>query len=220
MSPQTIAKYIDHTLLKPDATSTQIENLCQEAIHFGVMAVCVNPSNVALAAQYLQGTQVKLCSVIGFPLGATLAAVKGFEATQVLKQGAAEIDMVLNIGAIKSGDTALARADIAQVVQIAHQHQALCKVIIEAALLTEAEKITTCHLVQDAGADFVKTSTGFQGGATAEDVALIKRTVGPTMGIKAAGGIKTWSQAQAMITAGATRLGTSSGIEIIKQARG
>ncbi len=217
--PANLASLIDHTLLKPEATGEQVSKLCDEAIHFGFASVCINPSHVKLAAQRLKGTPVKVCTVVGFPLGATLTAVKVFEARRVIKDGAHETDMVINIGALKAGDDALVRKDIAAVVQASHQGGAICKVIIEAALLTDEEKVRVCVLAQLAGADFVKTSTGFgPHGATVEDVALMRRAVGPGMGIKAAGGIRDLATARAMIQAGATRIGASASVSIMQEA--
>lgn len=214
-----IASLIDHTLLRPEATQSQITELCEEAREYGFAAVCVNPTNVKLAAQLLKGSPVAVCSVVGFPLGATLPEVKDYEAQRALKHGATEIDMVINIGALKSEDHELVEQDIAAVTRTCHDIGAICKVIIEAALLTEEEKVTACQLVQKAGADYVKTSTGFgPGGATVEDVALMRRVVDPSIGIKAAGGIRTLETAKEMIEAGATRIGTSSGVKIVQEA--
>jgi deoxyribose-phosphate aldolase len=214
-----IASLIDHTLLKPEATRDQIAQLCEEAKEYGFAAVCVNPTNVELAARLLKGSPVAVCIVVGFPLGATLSEVKAYEAQQAINHGAIEIDMVINIGALKSEDYELVERDIATVARTCHDNGAICKVIIEAALLTEEEKVTACQLAKKADADYVKTSTGFgPGGATVEDVALMRRVVGPSMGIKAAGGIRTLKTAMEMIEAGATRIGTSSGIKIVQEA--
>ncbi len=214
-----IASYIDHTLLKPEATSAQIKKLCQEALQYRFASVCVNPVHVKQAAELLRGSEVKVCTTIGFPLGATLPQVKAFETEQAIVAGATEVDMVINIGALKEGNLELVEQDIAAVVAVAHRHHAHCKVIIEAALLTDAEKVTACRLAQSAGADFVKTSTGFSiGGATPADVALMRQTVGPDLGVKAAGGVKTYADAAKMIAAGATRLGASAGITIVQEA--
>lgn len=214
-----IASFIDHTLLKPEATQKQITQLCEEAREYGFAAVCVNPTNVKLAAQLLKDSPVAVCTVVGFPLGATLAEVKAYEAQQAIHHGATEIDMVINIGALKSEDYELVERDIAAVTRPCHDNGAICKVIIEAALLTEEEKVTACQLAKKVGADFVKTSTGFGlGGATVEDVALMRRVVGPSIGIKAAGGIRTLETLKKMIEAGATRIGTSSGVEIMEEA--
>ena len=216
---QHLASMIDHTLLKPEATRAQVEQLCDEAKQHGFASVCVNPTHVRLCAQRLKGSPVKVCTVVGFPLGATLPEVKAFETQQALEAGATEIDMVVNIGALKSQDNDLVARDMAAVVRAAHAGNALVKVIIEAALLSDDEKITACQLAQSAGADFVKTSTGFgPGGATVEDVALMRRAVGPTMGIKAAGGIRTLADAQKMIAAGATRIGASASVKMMAEA--
>ncbi|MGA9531128.1 MAG: deoxyribose-phosphate aldolase [Anaerolineales bacterium] len=218
---QSIASKIDHTLLKADATPDQIAQLCFEARKYGFASVCLNPTHVKLAAQLLENSDVKTCTVIGFPLGATLPEVKAFEALDAIKDGATEIDMVINIGALKSGDYTTVAQDIRGVVQVCHERNALVKVILEMALLTEEEKIAGCLIAKEAGADFVKTSTGFgPGGATVEDVALMRRVVGPQMGVKAAGGIHNYEEAQGMVQAGATRIGASAGVRIVREARG
>ena len=215
-----IARMIDHTLLKPEATPAQVTKLCQEARQYQFAAVCVNPTHIRLCAELLHGSPVKVCTVIGFPLGATLTEVKVFEARAAIEGGAAEVDMVINIGALKAGDLDLVENDIRSVVQASHPAHALVKVIIETALLTEEEKITACSLAKQAGADYVKTSTGFStGGATAEDVALMRGVVGPEMGIKAAGGVRSLAEAEKMIKAGATRIGTSAGVKIVEEAK-
>jgi deoxyribose-phosphate aldolase len=215
-----IAHLIDHTLLKPEATIQQIAQLCHEAMLYNFASVCVNPTHVKLAAQLLQNSDVKVCTVIGFPLGATSTEAKVFETQQALDDGATEIDMVINIGALKSGDDILVERDVAAVVETVHRHGALCKVIIEAALLTDEEKVRACQLAKRAKADFVKTSTGFStGGATIADVALMRHTVGPNVGVKASGGIRTLAEAKNMISAGATRLGVSAGVKIIEEAQ-
>ncbi len=215
-----VAHLIDHTLLKPEATVQQIAQLCHEALLYNFASVCINPAHVKLAAQLLQNSDVKVCTVVGFPLGATSTEAKVFETLQALRDGATEIDMVINIGALKGGDDVVVERDIAAVVEAAHQHGALCKVIIETVLLTHDEKIRTCQLAKQARADFVKTSTGFSsGGATIEDVALMRQTVGPQVGVKASGGIRTLAEAQRMISAGATRLGVSAGVKIIQEAQ-
>jgi deoxyribose-phosphate aldolase len=212
-----IASMIDHTLLKPDATADQIAQLCYEARKYNFASVCVNPTHVKLCAELLQGTQVKVCTVIGFPLGASAPEVKAFEAQTALKDGATEIDMVLNIGALKAGDLTLAARDIHEVVKVGHAAGAIVKVIIETSLLSNEEKVTACLLSKEAGADFVKTSTGFSGGgATVEDVSLMKRVVGPDMGVKASGGVRDFEDAQSMVQAGATRLGASAGVKIVQ----
>lgn len=218
---QDPASFIDHTLLKPQATAAQITQLCREAMQHRFASVCVNPTHVRLAAQLLYGTPVKVCTVIGFPLGANTPEVKGFETEQALNDGATEVDMVINIGALKGGDDPLVKRDIALVTQTAHQKNAICKVIIETALLTDEEKVKACRLAQKAGADFVKTSTGFAGGgATVDDVALMRQTVGPLMGVKASGGIKGLADARDLVAAGATRLGASAGLKIMQEAQG
>jgi deoxyribose-phosphate aldolase len=210
---------IDHTLLKPDATQDQIAQLCFEARKYTFASVCVNPSYVRLCADLLKGSPVVVCSVIGFPLGATPTEVKVYEAQQAIRDGAREIDMVINVGAVKSRDYELAERDIASVARACHAGNALLKVIIEAALLTDEEKVIACQLAKVAGADYVKTSTGFgPGGATAGDVALMRRVVGPTIGVKAAGGIRTLADAQEMIAAGASRLGASASVKIMQEA--
>jgi len=218
-SQKNIARYIDHTLLKADATRAQVTQLCREAQEYRFAAVCVNPTHVRLCADLLKDSGIAVASVVGFPLGATSPEVKAYEARQAIQTGATEIDMVINIGALKDGDYGLAERDIAAVVRVCHDGDAICKVIIEAALLTEQEKVKACELAQKAGADYVKTSTGLgPGGATAADVALMRRVVGPGMGVKAAGGIRSLADAQAMIEAGASRIGTSSGTKIVQEA--
>ncbi|MCS6940903.1 MAG: deoxyribose-phosphate aldolase [Roseiflexaceae bacterium] len=213
-----IARIIDHTLLKPDATPQQIAQLCMEAREYGFAAVCVNPVHVAQAATLLAGSATIVCSVAGFPLGANGTAAKVFETRQAIADGAREIDMVISIGHLKAGDDDHVRNDIRNVVEAAHAGGALCKVIIETALLTDDEKRRACLLAVEAGADFVKTSTGFaSGGATVEDVALMRAVVGERARIKAAGGIRTLADARAMIAAGADRIGTSSGVAIVRE---
>ncbi len=219
--PRDIAKYIDHTLLKPEATPTEIERLCKEAREYGFAAVCVNPPFVKMCAELLRGTRVAVAVVVGFPLGAHTTATKVFEAEQAIVEGATEVDMVLDIGALKAKRNDYVRGDIRNVVEAAHRLCAIVKVIIEAALLTDEEKVRACKLAKEAGADFVKTSTGFgPGGATVHDVELMRQTVGPEMGVKAAGGIRTLAQVQEMIAAGATRIGASAGVKIVQEARG
>lgn len=218
---QDLAKYIDHTLLKPEATAEQIAQLCYEARKYNFASVCVNPSYVKLCAELLAGTPVKVCTVIGFPLGATSTDVKAYETQSAIQHGATEIDMVINIGALKTRDLQTVAGDIREVVKTAHDRGALVKVIIETALLTEEEKVLACLLAKEAGADYVKTSTGFaSGGATVEDVALMRRVVGPAMGVKAAGGIRTREDAENMVKAGATRLGASAGVKIVQAEAG
>ncbi len=212
-----LAKMIDHTLLKPDATPDQIAQLCFEARKHGFASVCVNPAWVSLCAQLLQGSPVKVCTVIGFPLGATAPEVKVFETQNAIEHGATEIDMVINIGALKARDLDLVAKDVRGVVNAAHARGAIVKVIIEAALLTDEEKTIACLISKEADADFVKTSTGFaSGGATVHDVELMRRVVGPEMGVKAAGGVRTFEDAQSMVKAGATRIGASAGVKIIQ----
>ncbi len=214
-----LASCIDHTLLKPEATPEQIQRLCEEGRTYRFASVCVNPVYVPLAAKELKGTGIGVCAVISFPLGAHTLRQKVAEAQQVLEDGATEIDVVIHIGALKAGEYQKVLEEIAAVVETAHRRSALVKVILEMALLTQAEKIWGCLLAQEAGADFVKTSTGFgPGGATVEDVELMRRVVGPKMGVKAAGGIRTLRDAQAMLQAGANRLGSSSGVSILKEA--
>ena len=220
-APAGVASMIDHTLLKPDATRQNIEELCREAAQFKFATVCVNPTWVAASARLLAGSGVGVCSVVGFPLGATTPDVKGYETRRAIFDGAREIDMVINVGALKSGDLRVVERDIEAVTTPCRDGGALSKVIIEAAFLTDDEKITACTLAKAAGADFVKTSTGFgPGGATAADVALMRRVVGTEMGVKAAGGVRDFEGVKAMIAAGATRVGASAGVKILQQARG
>jgi deoxyribose-phosphate aldolase len=211
-----LAKMIDYTLLNPSATRDQVERLCDEARSYGVYAVCVNSTWVSLVVNALRGTDVKVCSTVGFPLGTSLPAVKAFEAQTVLSLGAAEVDMVMNVGALKSRDLAAVREDIERVVKACKQ--APVKVIIETGYLSDEEKVQACKLAQEAGAAFVKTSTGFgSGGATVTDVRLMRKTVGERFGVKAAGGIRTYKDCVAMIEAGANRIGTSNAIQILKE---
>jgi len=219
--PGDLARYIDHTLLRPDATAEDIDRLCGEAVEFGFAAVCVNPAWVKRAAQNLRGTPVRVASVVGFPFGATTPDIKAMEARRAVRDGAREIDMVINIGALKSGDHDLVRRDIQMVADACHEAGAVLKVIIEAALLTDEEKVIAAHLAKEAGADFVKTSTGYgPGGATVHDVLLLRETVGPEMGVKAAGGIRTAEDVREMVAAGATRIGASAGVEIVSGGKG
>ena len=212
------AQYIDHTLLKQDATHDQVTQLCKEAHEYKFASVCVNPTNVKLCAELLKNSPVKVCSVIGFPLGAGLPETKAFETEQALKDGATEIDMVINIGALKDRNLDLVARDILAVVKPVHSAGALLKVIIETALLTDEEKQIACLLAKEAGANFVKTSTGFStAGATAEDVALMRHTVGPLMGVKAAGGVRSKEDLDNMVRAGATRIGASAGVRIVQE---
>lgn len=216
-----IARYIDHTLLKPDATRAMVLQLCAEARQFGFAAVCVNPFWVRTCAEQVAGSSVKVCSVVGFPLGATVPEAKVYESRRAILNGAVEIDMVINIGALKGGEGSLVEADIAGVVLACQEGGAHTKVIIETSLLTDEEKVRACELAKAAGADFVKTSTGFStGGATAADVALMRRTVGPELGVKASGGIRSYDDAQKMVAAGATRIGASASVKIVQEARG
>ena len=220
-APAEVAAMIDHTLLKPDATRQNITDLCREAAQFRFATVCVNPAWVAACAKLLQGTSVGVCAVVGFPLGATTPDVKGYETRRVIFDGAREVDMVINVGALKSGELHAVERDIEAVTGPCHDCGAITKVIIEAALLTDDEKVAACTLAKAAGADYVKTSTGFgPGGATPADVALMRRVVGAEMGVKAAGGIRDLEGVQAMIAAGATRVGASAGVKILQQARG
>ncbi|HXW08685.1 MAG TPA: deoxyribose-phosphate aldolase [Vicinamibacterales bacterium] len=216
-----VAATIDHTLLKPEASRGDIEKLCREAAEFRFATVCVNPCWVALASRLLRGTGVGVCSVVGFPLGATTADVKQYETRRAIYDGATEIDMVINVGALKSADLRTVERDIEAVVDPCRQCGVTSKVIIEAALLTDDEKVTACTLSKAAGADFVKTSTGFgPGGATAADVALMRRVVGAEMGVKAAGGVRDLEGLRAMVAAGASRVGASAGVRIVQQSRG
>jgi len=220
-APRDVAGMIDHTLLKPDATRRDIEELCREAAQFSFATVCVNPAWVATASRLLSGSRVGVCSVVGFPLGATTADVKGYETQRAIFDGAREIDMVINVGALKSGDLRTVERDIEAVAAPCRQCGVLSKVIIEAALLTDDEKVTACTLAKAAAADYVKTSTGFgPGGATAADVALMRRVVGAEMGVKAAGGVRDLDGLKAMVAAGASRVGASAGVKIVQQARG
>jgi len=213
--PADVVQYIDHTLLKPEATRSEIEQLCQEAVQYGFYSVCINPFWVELCAKLLRGKKVKVCSVVGFPLGATDRRTKAFEARNAIKHGASEIDMVINVGALKSGDLKAVEEDIRS-VRRACRATTVLKVIIETCLLTDDEKILACEISKKAGADFVKTSTGFsKGGAKASDVALMRKVVGPKMGIKAAGGVRSFEDAKKMIESGATRIGTSASVKIV-----
>lgn len=216
-----LAGIIDHTLLKPDATPDQIAQLCYEARKHNFASVCVNPGWVELCAQLLHGSPVKVCTVIGFPLGATSPDVKVFETLSAIDHGATEIDMVINVGALKARDLDLVERDIRGVVAAAHARGAIVKVIIETVLLTDEEKTIACLLSKQAGADFVKTSTGFAGGgATVHDIELMRRAVGPEMGVKASGGVRTYEDAESLVKAGATRIGASAGVKIIQGPSG
>lgn len=220
-APGDVASMIDHTLLKPDATRSDIEALCREAAEYRFASVCVNPTWVAVCASLLQATGVKVCSVVGFPLGATTPDTKHYETRRAIFDGAREIDMVINVGALKSGELRVAERDIEAVTFPCREAEVLSKVIIEATLLTDDEKITACTLAKAAGADYVKTSTGFgPGGATAADVALMRRIVGEDMGVKAAGGVRDLESLRAMVAAGATRVGASAGVRIVQESQG
>jgi deoxyribose-phosphate aldolase len=215
------ASLIDHTLLKPEANEADIKRLCEEAASYRFASVCVNPAWVRAAACHLRGSGVPVCTVIGFPLGATLPDVKAYEARRAIFDGAREVDMVINIGALKSNDDCLVEHDIRSVVEVAHAEGVLCKVIIETALLTDDEKVRASLAAKRAGADFVKTSTGFsKGGATVADIALMRQTVGADLGVKASGGVKGLDDARAMVQAGATRIGASVGVKIAQEATG
>lgn len=216
-----VAAMIDHTLLKADASRHEIETLCREAAEYTFASVCVNPTWVAVCDRALRGSPVKVCTVVGFPLGATTADTKHYETRRVIFDGAREVDMVINVGALKSGDLRVVERDIEAVTAPCREAGVLSKVIIEAALLTDDEKVTACTLAKAAGADFVKTSTGFgPGGATVADVALMRRVVGEEMGVKAAGGVRDLDGLKAMVAAGATRVGASAGVRIVQQLRG
>ena len=220
MSAADIARLIDHTILKPETTPAQVRQLCEEALRFGFASACVNPWHVPLVAEMLRGSPVKVCTVAGFPLGAATTDAKVFEAQEAIQHGAHEIDMVMNVGALKSGDDGAVEDDIRRVADACHRGKAICKVILENCLLTDEEKIRACKIAVRAGADYVKTSTGFNsGGATVDDVALMRATVGPRIGVKASGGIRTLEDVKKMVAAGASRIGTSSGVKIIEQAR-
>lgn len=219
MNQIAIAPLVDHTLLKSDARKEDVIKLAEEAKTYGFASVCVNPGFVSAAYEVLKDSEVKVCTVIGFPLGATTSAVKAFETTDAINNGATEVDMVINISALKDGNDEYVRDDIAAVVNAA-KGKALTKVIIETCLLTDEEKVRACELAVQAGADFVKTSTGFStGGATKEDIALMRKTVGPNIGVKASGGVRSSEDAMTMIEAGATRIGTSGGVAIAKGER-
>jgi deoxyribose-phosphate aldolase len=216
-----VARYIDHTLLKPDATRDEVLKVCEEGARYGFASVCINPTWVRESACALRGSGVKVCTVIGFPLGANTPDIKAYEARRAIFDGASELDMVINVGALKSGDYDLVARDIGGIVEVAHDAGSICKVIIETALLTDDEKIRACTIAKDVGADFVKTSTGFsKGGATVADIALMRRAVGGQMGVKASGGVRDLKQAQEMIQAGATRIGASVGVKIVQEITG
>jgi deoxyribose-phosphate aldolase len=219
--PPDLARFIDHTLLKPEATESDVRRLCAEAREYQFASVCVNPTWISLCAGELQGSPVKVCTVAGFPLGATLSSVKLFETEQALKLGALEIDMVINVGALKSGHYEQVEQEIRALAEACHRGGAILKVILECALLTDQEKVVASRLSKSAGADFVKTSTGFgPGGATAHDVEIMRLVVGPEMGVKAAGGIRDYQDLQKMLAAGATRIGASASVKIMREAAG
>ncbi|ASN19483.1 deoxyribose-phosphate aldolase [Arthrobacter sp. YN] len=221
VAPANIASYIDHTLLKPEASETDVLKVCAEAIEYRFKSVCVNPVWVKTVTKALKGSGVLTCSVIGFPLGATPSDVKSFEARGAVLDGADEIDMVINMASARANDKGALVDDIKAVAETVHAGEAILKVIIETSMLTDEQKVIACEAAVEAGADFVKTSTGFNGGgATAEDVALMRKTVGPDLGVKASGGVRSLADAQAMIAAGATRIGASSGIAIVKGEQG
>jgi len=213
----TIARLIDHTILKPESVRAEVEQVCAEALEYGFASVCVNSYWIPLVASRLRGSQVKACTVAGFPLGATSTAAKVAETLDAVESGAAEVDMVINIGALRAGEDAIAEKDILAVVKASHDHGAIVKVIIETALLDEEQKARACRIAVSAGADFVKTSTGFsKSGATVEDIALMRRVVGPNVGVKASGGIRTLDTLKAMVAAGASRVGASASVAIMK----
>jgi deoxyribose-phosphate aldolase len=221
MTGDQLAALIDHTLLKPETTEAQIRQLCAEARQYGFAAVCVNATWIALCVERLAETSVKVCTVAGFPLGATLPMVKAFEAEAALAGGAQEVDMVLNVGRLKSGDWSTVYADVAGVAEAVHAQGGLLKVILETGLLTDDEKVAACVISQEAGADFVKTATGFSGGgATVADIRLMRQVVGPGLGVKASGGVRTAAEALAMVAAGATRIGASAGVRIVQELAG
>ena len=214
--PTDLAGFIDHTLLRPDATAAEIDRMCDEAREYGFASVCVNPVWIKRVAENLKGSDVVACAVVGFPFGASMPEIKAMEARRAIRDGAREIDMVINVGALKSGDYALVERDVAGVADAARESGAVCKVILETAMLTDQEKVIASRLAVGAKADFVKTSTGFGGGgATVYDVALMREAVGPGVGVKASGGIRSASDVQQMIAAGATRIGASAGIQIV-----
>lgn len=218
IEPAALAAMIDHTNLKPDATEAQIVKLCEEARFYNFASVCINPVHVKLCVRELAGSNVRVCTVAGFPLGANMTAIKVSETQTAINHGAKEVDMVINIGALKAGQDFIVKREIAEVSNHCHTGRGICKVIIEACLLTDAEKERACELAKEAGANFVKTSTGFSlGGATEEDVRLMRRVVGTKLGIKAAGGIRSLADAQKMMVAGATRLGSSSSVKIMQE---
>lgn len=215
---KSLAKYIDHTLLKPDADQRAIDKLLTEALNYEFASVCVNPVWVSYCHEKLKESPVEVCTVIGFPLGASVSTVKAYETKQAIEDGATEVDMVINISALKNKQDQLVADDIAAVVNVAKENKVLTKVIIETCLLTDEEKVRACEIAKASGADFVKTSTGFSsGGATLSDVELMRNTVGPSLGVKASGGVKDNEQAKAMIKAGATRIGASASVTIVQE---
>lgn len=215
-APADLARMIDHTLLKPEATPGEVQKLCEEARKFNFASVCINAGYVPLCARLLRGSPVRVCTVIGFPLGATSTATKAFETEQAIRDGAQEVDMVINVGMLKAGETQYVERDIAAVVNAARRQKVLTKVIIETGLLTDEEKVKACLLAKKVGADFVKTSTGFaKGGATAGDIALMRRVVGNAMGVKASGGVRSREDALAMVASGADRIGASASVRIV-----
>lgn len=218
LTTQSVPSLIDHTLLKPEATEADVRRICEEAGHFGFASVCVNPFWVRTAAEALRGGSTRVCTVVGFPLGANRPEVKIAEVRAALADGATELDMVLNVGALRSGFHGIVREEIAALAHVAHESGAILKVILETCLLTREEKVAACRLAVEARADFVKTSTGFStGGATVEDVRLLRETVGEGIGVKASGGVRTWEAFEEMVRAGATRVGTSSGVGILRE---
>ena len=218
MNKQQLAGMIDHTILKANASEAEVRKVCEEALEYGFASVCINPANISLASEMLKGSKVKVCTVIGFPLGANTSAVKAFETDDAIKNGAQEVDMVINIGKLKDKDYEYVKNDIKAVVDAA-KGRALSKVIIETCLLTDEEKAKACELAKEAGADYVKTSTGFStGGATPEDIKLMRETVGPEMGVKASGGVRTYEDEMAVVENGATRIGASASIAIVEKA--
>jgi deoxyribose-phosphate aldolase len=218
---RTVARLIDHTILKPEAVREEVKTICAEALRYEFASVCVNAFWVPMVASELRGSPVKVCTVAGFPLGATSTAAKVAETTAALADGAQEIDMVINVGALRGGESSVVESDIRAVVEASHAAGAIVKVIIETALLTDDQKVLACQLAQSAAADFVKTSTGFsKSGATVDDVSLMRRTVGPAMGVKASGGIRTLEDLKAMVAAGATRVGASASVRIMETTLG
>ena len=218
--PADVTSYIDHTLLKPEAVKSQFEQLCEEAAKYGFYSVCVNSYWADFCSRRLRGSDVKVCCVVGFPLGAADSRTKGFETRNAIENGASEIDMVINIGALKSGDLNEVEEDIRHVIR-ACRSTTVTKVILETCLLTDDEKVLACEISKKAGADFVKTSTGFsKAGATVQDIALMRRVIGPEMGVKAAGGVRTFDDAKLMIESGATRIGASASVKIVTQSTG